>query len=121
MEKATTRAPMTIKNRAKQFAMFDALKGLTEAIAEKEQLYYPRRELTEDRIAELEMLISSLQVGSSVDIAYYCNYSHRYKMIIGVVSKVDRYWKQILVNDVVIEFCDVYDIVTGANNHLESY
>ena len=117
MGKVTTRAPMPIKMRAKQFAMFDALKGLTEAIAEKELCYSPRRELSEDRIAELELLISSLQIGSTVDIAYYCCYSHRYKNVMGVVSKLDQYWKQILINDVVIDFCDIYDIAVDATTH----
>ena len=29
--------------------------------------------------------------------------------------------KQILVNDVVIDFCDIYDVVADRNNHQESY
>ena len=37
MGRTTTRIPMPIKQRAKQFAMFDAMKGLTEAIAAKER------------------------------------------------------------------------------------
>ena len=117
MGKVTTRAPMTIRMRAKQFAMFDALKGLTEAIAEKEYRSYPRRELSDDRIAEIGLLLSSLQAGSMVDITYYCSYSHRYNKVMGVVSKLDQYWKQILVNDVVIDFCDIYDVAVGATTH----
>ena len=111
------RTPMPIRMRAKQFMMFDAMKGLTEAIAEKERCYNTRKELSEDRIAELELLISSFQVGFTVDITYYCSYSHRYKRITGVVSKVDQYWKQILVDSVVIDFCDIYDIFYDTNNH----
>ena len=38
---------MPPSRRAKQFAPFDALKGLKEAIAAKERRPAPRRELTE--------------------------------------------------------------------------
>ena len=98
MARATIRTPMPIKMRAKQFAMFDAMKGLTEAIADKERCCYPQRELSEERIAELEAIISSLQVGITVNITYYCGYSHGYKRIRGIVNKIDTYWKQILVS-----------------------
>lgn len=54
MVSTTTRTPMPVKMRAKQFMMFDAMKGLTEAIAEKEHQYYPRRELTEERLKSME-------------------------------------------------------------------
>ena len=39
---------MPAKIRAKQFMMFDAMKGLTEAIAAKERQFYPQKELAED-------------------------------------------------------------------------
>ena len=90
--------------------MFDAMKGLTEAIAEKERCCYPQRELSEERIAELESIISSLQVGITVSVTYYCGYSHGYKRINGIVNKIDFYWKQILVEGVVIDFSDIYKI-----------
>ena len=41
-------------NRAKQFMPFDALKGFREALAEKEKLLVPKKELSEERKAELE-------------------------------------------------------------------
>ena len=54
---------MSRSKRAAQFAMFDALKGLKQAIAAKEKIAEPRRELGEDRIAELNETITSLQRG----------------------------------------------------------
>ena len=108
--KTTIRTPMPVKMRAKQFMMFDAMKGLTESIADKERCCYPQRELSEERIAELESIISSLQVGVMVSVTYYCGYSHGYKRISGVVNKIGTYWKQILVDGIVIEFCDIYRI-----------
>ena len=52
MARTTVRAPMPASRRAKQFAPFDALKGLKEAIAEKERIPTPRRILAEDALAE---------------------------------------------------------------------
>lgn len=43
--------------RAKQFAMFDALKGLKDAIAEKEKEFCSKRELTEERIDEINQTL----------------------------------------------------------------
>ena len=108
--KTNIRTPMPVKMRAKQFAMFDAMKGLTEAIADQERCCHPQRELSEERIAELDSIISSLQAGITVSVTYYCDYSHEYKRISGVVNKIDFYWKQILVEGVVIEFSDIYKI-----------
>ena len=120
MGKVTTRLAMPVRMRAKQFAMFDALKGLTEAIADKERCCDPRRELSEERMAELDMLISSLQVGITVNITYYCSYSNRYKRMIGIVNKKDFFWKQLLVEGIVIDFCDIYDIAVDSNIGLSS-
>ena len=57
---------MSRSKRAAQFAMFDALKGLKQAIAAKEKIAEPRRELGEDRIAELNETITGLQRGQMV-------------------------------------------------------
>ena len=76
MARATIRTPMPIKMRAKQFAMFDALKGLTEAIAEKERQVYPRKELSEERISEINLYLKALTVGDYVSLIYYCWYGN---------------------------------------------
>ena len=78
--KTTIRTPMPIKMRAKQFAMFDALKGLTEAIAEKERQYDPRRDLSEDRKAEINGKLSTIEKGDLVTAVYYCQYGKQYRM-----------------------------------------
>ena len=48
------RAKMDISNRAKQFMPFAALKGLPEALAEKELIVVPNPPLFEDKIEEME-------------------------------------------------------------------
>ena len=62
MAKKTVWAPMPPSKRAKQFAPFQALKGLNEAIANKEKIITPRRELSEDSIAEINRVLISLSI-----------------------------------------------------------
>lgn len=71
--------------------MFDAMKGLTEAIAEKERQFTPKRELAEDRIEELNELLMELYTGDEVTVEYYCQYESRYKQITVRVKKIDLY------------------------------
>ena len=70
--KTTIRTPMPIKMRAKQFAMFDAMKGLTEAIAGKEESYIQKKELSESRIEEINQQLQTLRKGDRVNLSYYC-------------------------------------------------
>ncbi len=111
MARTTIRMPMPVKMRAKQFAMFDAMKGLTEAIAEKDHQYYPRRELTEERKTEINGKLSAVNKGDWVTVAYYCQYGKRYRQLSGKVVRVDNYWKVIQIGAVSIAFDELYDIV----------
>lgn len=108
--RTTIRTPMPIKMRAKQFMMFDAMKGLTEAIAEKEQQSYPKKELTEERKAEINTAIAELQPEIGVEVIYYCQYSQRYRQVRGIVRKIDPYWKQIQIDKILINFDEIAEI-----------
>lgn len=110
----TIRTPMPIRMRAKQFAMFDAMKGLTEAIAEKEQQFYAKRELDEDRISEINLCLSELQVGDTITLKYYCQYGKQYRELTGAVTRMDSFWKELQVGDVSICFSEV-DAITVEN------
>lgn len=90
MARTTVRAPMPASRRAKQFAPFDALKGLKEAIAEKERIPTPRRILAEDALAELNQKISQLRKGTIVTVVYYCIYEQEYHQI--CISSVLLVW-----------------------------
>ena len=63
MAAKTVRAPMPRSRRAKQFQPFDALRGLKEAIAAKEKIIVPKRELSEDSIAEINKTLIGLEKG----------------------------------------------------------
>lgn len=108
--KPTIRIPMPIKQRAKQFMMFDAMKGLTEAIAEKERQHFSKRELTGERICEINQILMMLQKGDQITIEYSCEYGQKYCVLSGIVEKVDLYWKNIQIQNVSISFSEIMDI-----------
>ena len=107
MARSTVRAPMPASRRAKQFAPFDALKGLKEAIAEKERIPTPRRILAEDAQAELNEQLSQLRKGTIVTVVYYCIYEQEYHQLTGAVAKVDTYWGLLQVGHMSIDFSEI--------------
>lgn len=110
MVKSRIRAPMPPSRRAKQFAPFDALKGLKEAIAAKERHTEPRKELSEEMIAELSKTLSELRRGQQVTVVYYGSMEQEYLQLTGTVVKVDPYWKLLQVNHVGIDFSEILQI-----------
>ena len=60
---AQVRAPMPPSKRAKIFSMFDALKGLKEALAAKEQIPEERKILAADASEELNRILTKLEKG----------------------------------------------------------
>ena len=110
MARTTVRAPMPTSLRAKQFAPFDALKGLKEAIAEKERTHTPRRILAEDALAELNQTLSQLRRGTIVTVVYYCVYLQEYHQITGAVVKVDTYWNLLQIGNISIDFSEIAEI-----------
>ena len=111
MARTSIRVPMPVRRRAKQFMMFDAMKGLTEAIAEKERQFTPKKELADDRIAELNDCLMKLQPGDEVTVDYYCQYESRYKQISGIVSKVDPFWEALQIGKIFVNFSEISDIL----------
>ena len=109
--KTTIRTPMPIRMRAKQFAMFDALKGLTEAIAEKERQCVPRKELSEERIEEINRKLKAISKGNFVTVVYYCQYSKQYRELSGKVTGIDNYWKLVQIETVSISYGELFDII----------
>ena len=111
MARTSIRVPMPVRRRAKQFMMFDAMKGLTEAIAEKERQFTPKKELADDRIAELNDCLMALRPGDEVSVEYYCQYENRYKRITGIAKKIDLYWEAIQIGECSIAFSEISNIV----------
>lgn len=65
---------MTQSQRAKQFMPFDAMKGLSEALKEREEKHQrvEKRELSEDAATRLSAAISKVNKGMVVCVVYYC-------------------------------------------------
>ena len=112
MATKTVRAPMPRSRRAKQFMPFDALRGLKEAIADKERVIEPRRYLTEDAIAEINAKLLGLQKGQMITIVYYGSYEQAYLQLTGPVTKVDSYWQSIQIGNITIDFPEIDQLLT---------
>lgn len=70
-------------NRAAQFAPFDALKGLQEALRVKEFEHdkIEQSELSEEQVKEISEILLNYKVGELLEIVYYdCGYN---KTVIG--------------------------------------
>ena len=109
---AQVRAPMPASQRAKQFSMFDALKGFKEALAAQERQPEPRRELAQDAMEELNCTISGLKIGEVVTVIYYCHYSEEYRQITGAIEKISAHWRVVQVGNVCVDFHEILQIVT---------
>ena len=81
-------ARMSRVQRAKQFAPFSALKGLEEALAEKEREYEPQTELSDDAAEELDRCLRELQKGTAVTVKYYCDGG--YELVNGIFRGINR-------------------------------
>lgn len=93
--------------RAKQFMAFDALKGLQEALREKERELEDRKFLSEESSAELDIQLHRVRKGSKVEIEYYKN--RQYVNICGDITSIDKLNKKIIINEE--EIIDFYDII----------
>ena len=108
MPKRTPRAPMPPSRRAKQFAPFDALKGLQEAIAAKQKRPEPRRELSEYTKEQISKTLSELQKGQQITVVYYSDREQAAFQITGTVAKVDACHQILWVNQIPIAFSEIY-------------
>ena len=111
MAKSKPKVPMPASMRAKQFAPFQALNGLYEALAEREKQVVPRKELSEEMIEELNRKLCSLEKGQIVTIVYYGMYEQNYKQLTGQIEKIDTYWKSVQLGNVQIHFSEISDIL----------
>ena len=107
---AQVRAHMPPSKRAKIFAMFDALRGLKEAIAAKERIPELRKELAQDAVEELNQTLVSLKKGQVVTVVFYCSYEQAYTQLSGPVTRVEPYWRTLYVGNVGIDFNEIVEL-----------
>ena len=93
-------------DRARQFLPFDALKGLQEALREKEVELDERKELSEESIEELSNKLQMVERGNKVRLVYY--HQRKYRQIEGTVIDIKVIQKKlILESDLRINFADI--------------
>lgn len=101
---------MTRQERAKQFMPFDAMKGLQEALREREEKHsrVMRRERSEEMLSELTLEVSKLERGDKIEVLYYHAFHELSRT--GVVEKIDTVYHYILLDGVKISFDDIYEL-----------
>ncbi len=82
--------------RAKQFLPFDAVKGLQEALREKEIEHEERIDLAEEALENLEEEFNKIEIGRKVKIKYYKD--GKYVVVEGNVSKINNLKKKLEVD-----------------------
>ena len=97
-----------VVSRAKQFLPFDALKGLQEALREKEQEQEEKIELSEESLLELNNSCNKIEIGSKVKIKFYKN--NKYVEISGTITNIDYIKKKIQIEN--FQNINISDIVS---------
>jgi hypothetical protein len=101
---------MPRSQRAKQFAPFAALKGLEEALAEKEKLRVKKRELSEERKSEINDILKKIHRGVIVTAVYYGHIEQEYLQITGRVERLCEQRQRLFIGDTEISFDDLLEI-----------
>ena len=84
--------------RAKQFLPFDALKGLREALREKEKIIVIPFTLSEDMENEINQTLINLKISDIVEVTHFSN--HEYIVTTGIVSKKKNDYFTIVKQDI---------------------
>ena len=112
--------PMSIHDRAAQFAPFAALVGYGDAVEETERLTEGRRVMEEDEISELNRRLSELserlKERPKIRVTYFIpdkkKSGGRYASVTGSVRTIDQYNNKIIFTDgETVAVKDMYSIV----------
>ena len=100
---------MPLSDRAKQFMPFAALKGLPDALREKEHITVPKVELSEEMAEELNRRMLLLEKGKIVTVIYF--QKEEYIKITGMVSRIDETSRLLVIVNTKISFDDIFDVI----------
>ena len=101
---------MIRQQRAKQFQPFDAMKGLTQALRDREErhLRVDRIEIAEDKMQEISNVLERIQPCMRIRIEYYKAFHYVVKR--AVIQKTDKVLKFLELDGERIFFSDIYDV-----------
>lgn len=104
-------AKMPTSQRAKQFAPFDAVVGLRQALKEKEKIKVEKKELFEDEVEEINITLKNLKTGQTIAVVWYDNLRQNYTTTNGEIIKIDAENKYLEIENTLIFFKDIYEII----------
>ena len=101
---------MTRAERAKIFAPFDAMKGLQEALRDREErhLRVERHEISEEEIERNSRVLAKLARGMKVEISCYSAFHDVVKR--GRVTDIDVTFHKLKLDGEQIFFDDIYSV-----------
>ena len=105
-----------MENRAKQFVPFAAVKGYEEALRAKEKIIVEKIELSEEKKAELNLLLQQIRKMDIITVVYFCK--GEYIKLEGIVSRLDTDARVLKVVNTKIPFDDIYEL-SGATLNLD--
>lgn len=105
---ANKRIKMDIENRAKQFMPFAALKGLPEALLQKEKIVVVKPQLSEEYLEHLNQIMHLVTKGMIVEVTYY--YKEECLKKTGIVARVDTDCRVLQIVDTKISFDDILNM-----------
>lgn len=105
-------------DRAKQFAPFDALRGLREALEQKERIIVEKIDLSDERKEDLDLALHQISPNDIITVIYFCN--GEYLKITGMVSGFFPTSRILQIVNTKINFDDIYDIQTGFDTDIIS-
>ena len=94
----------------KQFAPFDAMKGLQEALRDREERHarVERHDISEEDIERNSSVLAKLTKGTRVTIDYYCAFHDITKE--GRITEISTAFRYLKLNGEKIFFDDIYCI-----------
>ena len=101
---------MTREERAKQFMPVDAMKGLQEALRDREERHsrVEKHEISEEDMEMNSAVLCRLERGSRVEINYYCHFHDVIRS--GTISAVNCPYRFLVLDEERIFFEDIYRI-----------
>ena len=101
---------MTRAERAKIFAPFDAMKGLQEALRDREErhLRVERHEISDEDAERNSRILVKLRRGMKVEISCYCAFHDVIKR--GRITDVELTFRWLKLDGEKIYFDDIYSI-----------
>ena len=101
---------MTREQRAKQFMPFDAMKGLQEALRDREERHtrVAKHDISEEDQEANSIVLSKISNGTKVEINYYCHFHDVVKS--GTITGISYAYRFLKMDGEKIFFDDIYNI-----------